>query len=94
MTTPVCATEMAVHGLRNPESGAMTLVAFPGRTEPKSPERCWQVAAVAEAARTFGDVIEELKPDDIGIETGVRLYAAVHRNPGLEAVLLPVTRPF
>ena len=94
LTTPVCATEMAVHCLRSPDTGEMTLLALLGYTEPNSPERRRQVGTVADAARACGDVIEELTPDDIGIETGVRLAAAFHREPALKVVLMPVTRPF
>ena len=88
------ATEMAVHCLRCPKSGAMTLLGFPGRTKSNSPERRRQVAVVAEAAKACGDVIEELTADDISIETSVRLAAAFRRNPAREVVLLPVERPF
>src|SRR5689334_24411952 len=48
---------------------------------------------LGDAARACSDVIEELPPDDIGIETGVRLAAAFHRKPALKVVLMPVTRP-
>jgi hypothetical protein len=94
LITPDGATEMAVHCLRCPESGAMTLLGFPGYTKSNSRQRRRQVVVVAEIARACGDVIEELTADDIGIGTGVRLAAAFHRDHSVEVVLLPVTRPF
>jgi hypothetical protein len=85
--------QMDVHCVRDPKSGAMSLIAFSGYAKPNSPERRRRLDLLADVAREMNNVIHEIDEDDVTADISVRLAAEFYANPESKIVVMQVARP-